>query len=515
MRVRTVRTRRRRVPPRQILAPAIAALAAIMWLLGLHTITPSEMGSTGLITHLSPILLLSYPVLIVAVLIELLAADSRQRVLTAFTMLGVVLVYGLQPASEQVARMPVAWLHIGFAQYIADHGHILPDFDARFSWPGFFSLIAFLSRASGQADMTPLLQWAPVVLTGLATLGMRALASQVLGRGRTAWLATWIFLLTEWTEQDYFSPQAVSYILMLGALAVTARYLVRPGLISREPASVRRRLIPAGTPYDRLLAQAIVLLLALALAPSHQLTPFVLGGLLLLLLLTGRLWPAWLPWLVLIPAVIWFSLGARDFWAGQLHMIIEDLGNVTSSVDQGIGGRFVGDAGRTLILDIRIGLTGVVALLTAAGWWELRRRGVRSWALPLLAVLPFGLIALQSYGGEIFVRCYLFALPFCAMLAAVAINGAITRALLSRPSPAHRRAGTLFRRRARVIATVFVLLTALGMATVTARGGNDAYTSFSRADLAAVEYAYQHASNGQSIDVLMSAVPTDFEKVGV
>ena len=489
--------------------PAMAALAASLWLLGLHTVRPAQMGSLGLIAQLTPVQLASYPILVAAMVAEVAAARPRPRLLAAFTALGVLLVYGLQPASEQAARMSVAWTHAGFAQYIAVHGHVLNGFDARFSWPGFFSLIAFIARASGRTDATGLLRWAPMVLAGLGTLGMRALATQVLGTGRAAWIATWLFLFAEWTEQDYFSPQAVTYVLMLAGLAVTLRYLVRS---------------KGDSPWTRTAAQAIVVVIALALAPSHQLTPFVFGGLLLIMLFTRRLCAPWLPWLVLAPAVLWFGLGATDFWQGHLNTIFGDIGNVSSSVHQGIGARFVGDAGRTFLLGLRVGLTAAMGLLALTGWGVLRRRGTRSWTLPLLAAAPFTLVALQSYGGEIFLRCYLFALPFAAILAAVAVDALIGtgHALAGGsggvvPPGKHgsrlRPRGALLRR-AMPLAAAFAILTGLGLATVTARGGNDAYTSISRADVAAMDYTYLHATPGQSIAALLSDVPLSYRNVG-
>jgi hypothetical protein len=504
--------------PRGLAAPGLAALAALLWLLGLHPVLPTDLGSLGLIAALSPATLLAYPMLLAAVVLELLRRPLRPHVLAAMTILGVVLVYGLQPASEQTARITVSWLHTGFAGYIADNGQALQGFDARFSWPGFFSLIAFLTKAAGQPDASPLLQWAPMILAGLAVLGMRALAVTVLGDGRAAWLATWVFLLTEWTEQDYFSPQATTYLLMLATLALTARYLVRPGLAVALPfrgrSPQRPRPMPRGLPAERLAVQGLIVLFALALAVSHQLTSLLLFGLLLVLALTRRLWSNWLPWLVLVPALVWFALGAKDFWWGQLHLVIGGLGKVGSSVNEGITDRFVGDAGRTAILVVRVGLTIVVGTLAAAGWWARRRRGLRAAPLPLLAIAPLALVVLQSYGGEVFVRCYLFALPFAAILVASWLDAVLG----ARPAPGAMRATIRIGHRltrARVV-TVGVILTLFGMGTVVARGGNDAYTSFSRTDVAAVADAYRLARPGQTISgISTDALPLGFSRIGV
>lgn len=503
-----------------LVVPALAVLAAALWLLGLHPLSPGQIGGAGIFPSLSPILVLSYPVLVTAVVFELAGVRPRPRLLGALTCLGVVFVYGLQPAAEQTARMTVSWLHIGFADYIANHGHTLLGFDGRFSWPGFFSVIAFLTKAGGAHDATPLIQWAPMVFAALNTLGMRAIACAVMGSGRAAWLATWLFLLTQWTEQDYFSPQATTYVLLLAALALTARYLVRPGLAGLSGRRGDPVLAPAYSVGERLGAQGLVVLLAIALAPSHQLTSFVLAGFLVVMALSGRLWPRWLPWLVFVPALVWFSLGARDFWQGQLHMIIGEAGNIFSSVDESVGARFVGDATRTAILSLRVAMTVAVGVLALCGWWTRRRRGVNSWVLLVLAGLPFGMIIVQSYGGEVLVRCFLFALPFAALSGAFALErllatkttpgtAPITAPLAASAHPPHSRSW-----RARVV-LVSVILTLFGLCTVAARGGNDAYTSFSRADVATVEQAYQRALPGQTIAALSAdPTPMDFARVG-
>lgn len=482
-------------------SPALALLAVVVWVLGLRQISPGEMGSLGLIGELSPLVIAGFGVLILAMVTELRRRRPRGRLLTTYTMALIVGIYGIQPLSEQIARLPVAWLHTGFIQYIAEHGDILHDYDARFSWPGFFEMMAFVEKAAGASSVTSLLSWAPAVLVGLAALGVRAIAVTVLGNGRAAWLATWIFLLADWTEQDYFSPQAVTFVLYLGALAVVVRHLVRPGLIEPVKGRFRQRPVPANSARDRIAAQAVVVFIALALAISHQLSPYVLGGVLLVLLFTGRLWPAWLPVLVLAAALVWLALGAKEYWLGQLGTIFGSVGDLSSSLNEGFSGRFVGSTGRIAILCVRVGITVGTGLLAVAGWRVLRKRGVRSWVLPLLAVVPFGLAGLQPYGGEVLMRCFLFALPFLALLGGVALS-------------------TVFKPRRKGVRYWFAVgglcltLFGLGAATITARGGNDAYTSMSSSDLTVVQTAYEMASSGQEILSLTDDVPLYSDRVG-
>ncbi|HKS45861.1 MAG TPA: hypothetical protein VJT49_12265 [Amycolatopsis sp.] len=489
--------------------PGLAAVAVILWVVGLSPISPAQIGGAGLIAELSVATLLSYPALIAAVMFELLRYKPRNWLLSLYTAIGVIMVYGLQPAVEEEARLPTSWLHAGFAEYIADHGEVLQHFDARFSWAGFFSLVAMITKAAGLPSAVPLLNWAPVVLEGLMVLGVRAFAVSALGNRRASWLAPWVFLCGNWTEQDYFSPQATTMVLSLAALTLTFRHLVRPRLTEPVRARLRARLAPRSSPKARLVAQGAVVLIGLGLAPTHQLTPFVLGGLLLVLLLFGRLWPAWLPFVMVGAAVVWFSLGAEDFWSGQLiQLILGPLGDVGSNVGQGLFSRFSGSFGHLVVLMVRVATTGFVIALAAAGIYLMRRRdGLRSWLLPALCAAPFGLALAQSYGGEVFMRCYLFALPIMALPSGIALERATmsARRLRLKNRPAHTLA---------VAAIPWLVLTVLTAATITARGGNDAYTTASSSDVAAVTWAVERARPGERVDSLVNAVPVDFMRVG-
>lgn len=475
--------------------PLIAVIAAVCWLAGFHPIDPTTLGSFGILPELSPALLLAYPLLVVGFIVEL-REGQRGWALTMITVLAVLAVYALQPAAEPVGRLPVAWLHVGFSDYINAHGAVLHNFDARFSWPGFFSFLALLTGASGLKDSSVLISFAPVVLTGTATVAVRAIALSVFGQGRIAWLAAWVFLIGNWTEQDYLSPQGSTYLLLLAGLAVTFRYLTRPGLL--EPVAkgqFLRPAVPANTPMERLFAEALVVVLALALAPSHQLSPYMLAGLLFILLLCGRLWARWLPFVVLLLAVVWFVLGARDFWIGQLHEITGSIGNLGSSVNQGFDQRLSTNAGRTAMLDVRIGITLIVGLLAAIGAYLLRRKRKRSLTLVLMAVTAFAMAVAQPYGGEILIRCYLFALPWFALLAAVLLDD-LLMATFVKPWP---RRGAL--------ALGAVLIAGLMLGDVAARGGNDAYVAFTRADIDAVQQAYDLAKDGQTLDTVAAYAP--------
>ena len=525
--------------PLDLLPIVLAAVAVLSWLLGLHAIEPSSLDGWGLVGQLGPLVLLSYPVLIAAGVLELIRPDRRTWVLAVITVAAVVLVYGLQPAVESAARLPVPWLHAGFSEYIAQNGAVLEAYDTRFSWPGFFAAAAMLGSAVGVDNPMALLNWAPVVLGGMAVLAMRALAGAVFRSGPAIWLATWIFLLANWTEQEYFSPQGTVMVLFLAALAVTVRYLVKPGILEGGRIRLSARPAPDGTPRARIWAIFLVVGFTAAIAPTHQLTPYVLVAMLLVLLLFGRLRPAWLPVFAGVPVVAWFVFGARGFWISQLHLLTDSIGRLDSSIRQGISQRLSGtsptdgtgisatgdpadlstgavDAAHQAIVTLRIGITGAVVVLAVIGYIVLRRRGTRTWTLPALAAAAFLPALVQPYGGEVFVRCYLLALPWLAIGGAVALAALVRTPVTAGVGDAGEEVEADRRSGSRTVGAVLIgaVLVALGLSTVVARGGNDAYVTNTTADVASVEWIYANAGPQDTVVAPLWYSPLRTERVG-
>lgn len=525
--------------PLDLLPIVLAAVAVLSWLLGLHAIEPSSLDGWGLVGQLGPLVLLSYPVLIAAGVLELIRPDRRTWVLAVITVAAVVLVYGLQPAVESAARLPVPWLHAGFSEYIAQNGAVLEAYDTRFSWPGFFAAAAMLGSAVGVDNPMALLNWAPVVLGGMAVLAMRALAGAVFRSGPAIWLATWIFLLANWTEQEYFSPQGTVMVLFLAALAVTVRYLVKPGILEGGRIKLSARPAPDGTPRARIWAIFLVVGFTAAIAPTHQLTPYVLVAMLLVLLLFGRLRPAWLPVFAGVPVVAWFVFGARGFWISQLHLLTDSIGRLDSSIRQGISQRLSGtsptdgtgisatgdpadlstgavDAAHQAIVTLRIGITGAVVVLAVIGYIVLRRRGTRTWTLPALAAAAFLPALVQPYGGEVFVRCYLLALPWLAIGGAVALAALVRTPVTAGVGDAGEEVEADRRSGSRTVGAVLIgaVLVALGLSTVVARGGNDAYVTNTTADVASVEWIYANAGPQDTVVAPLWYSPLRTERVG-
>lgn len=468
----------------------------------------ADIGPLGLVTALRPGLYVALALLTASFVIGVFREQSSSRWwLAAHVVVLVVLLHGAASMIEPLPRMVSSWLHVGFADYIARTGETLPELDARFSWPGFFALVAMATGTAGMANAMPLLTWTPVVLNLLYCAAVYRLARELSPEPRTAWLAVWLFVPANWVGQDYFGPQAMNYLFYLVLLlALVAWFRGAPRARSRPPgravgwlrSALRlprepRWLEPERPPLGPAALAGligIVLVVFAASTVSHQLTPVAAVVAVSGLVLVGSCTMRTLPVLLGVLLVAYISYGTVAYWSGHLDDVFGFIGRLNRTVSDTTVERVRGDTAHQIVVLSRLSIAALVWGLAAAGAWWRARRGQGDRALLALAGAPFLLPALQSYGGEMLLRVYAFALPFVVILVA-AVPGALGSV---------RRVG-----HPAVLAGVLSL--ALIGSFFVARYGNEAFEQVRPADAQAVTWLYAHAPEGASLVSLTSNVP--------
>jgi hypothetical protein len=484
------------------------------------------MGQLGLVTILGWTFFAGLGLLVAGLSLELVRTPLRPHHLMILVIGLVIMLFGTASAVEPTARLVDSWVHAGFVQYMFVHGHVLNGYDARFSWPGGFSLGAVLVAFTGQTNALDFLRWAPLVFE-LLYLPPLLVIAKCSGVGRRAgWLGVTLFYVANWTDQDYFSPQALNLFFFLVVVA-TVLAAWRPKGLSQSGGhgdGLRARIaqIRAGFTLRRMAGHdavatwngtltvgvlGLLLLVCLASAISHQITPYALVLALAGCLLTRRLGR---PELVVIAAVLavgWLSLGASDFWVGHLSQIFGSIGRIGSTFGSNVTSRVTGSASHRLVVDLRILLTATLFGLAVIGSL---RRATETRTLEFLVGAPFLLLVFQNYGGEVLIRVLLFGLPFTSLLAASAIlpnrSGAV--------APLIPRIRRRVRGPAVLGLTVAVTLFGFALVTTVVRGGNDAYEAFSTGELQAVNFAYDHVQPHQSIGLVAPYLPVGQRDVG-
>lgn len=310
-----------------------------------------------------------------------------------------------------ITDLPIyAWTykHVGIVDYLLVH-HALPPtgVDIYREWPAAFTSLAWMSSVTTVDPLTVAHWFAPVTHVVLAVLV--GVLARALGLGRAqALVAAFVMELANWVGQDYYSPQALAFAM--GVAVVTL-------LVSGEGSAA---------------AHVLAFIGFAAIVPTHQLTPFWLFGLLVLLTLTRRVRPAWL----VLPygAVLAGYLYPRQQIVFK-HGVFSGANPVANSETNA---EYVGSAAKVFTSLACRGLSAAVILLAVvalAFWWRTKR----PYLVPaLIAFSPFVLLFVNDYGGEAVFRTYLYALPGCAVLIAPLATWALAR---TPDGPWRRRAG--------------------------------------------------------------------------
>jgi O-antigen/teichoic acid export membrane protein len=512
--------------------PAVAAVAVLaaagcaMFFSFLRGTDLSQMNGLGLISVLPVGSLAGVVLLSLALIAGIALPRAHPALLGAALVALMVCLNGAAAVIEAQPRFATAYQIAGYVDYVAQTGHTAPGLQAYFSWPGFFAFIAALAGAAGQHDLIPLMRLWPVMIDLLCLLPLFLIMRNLRISWRARWLAGFFFTVGSWVGQDYFSPQALNYLLYLVFVAILTTWftgvgptgypwlpsLARSSLYSwpsRLPGWLRpsrlyrrgsQRLEPGELPARSASTAQRALLLALLIGiyavatTSHQLTPFYMLGACVVLILARRCVLVGLPLLLGVILVGWFSYAAVAFWSGHMADIFGGIGQIGGNVSTSVGGRVTGgDSLHELALVARAALAGLIVLLACLGIVRRRLRHLDDRILLALLYMPLPSIALQSYGGEIALRIYLFLLPAAAILAACFFF----------PSPESGRPGW------RRLSALAVCAMVLPLTFLLARYGNETFERTPTGELAAMNYVYDHVGSGARVLWLSPDPETD------
>ena len=486
-------------------ALGLGAVGGLVALVGLVGADQEDVGSLGLLPAI-PVIAGIGAAMTVAAVVALLGERPRDHLASGGLLaLLIVVLHGAPGIIEENPRFAVAWLHVGFVDHISTEGTLLTDLDARFSWPGFFAGGALLDRAAGTDGVLWMLRFAPVVFTGLACLGIWVLARSLRMSSTTAGGACLLFVVVNWSAQDYFSPQATAFLLTLLVFVLVSRWFPGRG---PDPSGVVGRMlrwrgdaddvptVDADEPSRELGRLVVVLGVCGAVIISHQLTPGFLTAALLALGLAGVIRLRWIGAMVLLMTAAWLSFAGEAWWLGHLDTLTGSVGDVGGIVEDNVGQRTAGaDASRETVLRARLGLSlllwGGAALVLARAWWAGPSR--RDVFLAALFLSPFPLLVAQPYGGELVIRIFLFVLPAAALVLAGAVLG----------DAAPWR---------RVILGV-ALIAALPLFAL-ARFGNEAFEMVRDGDLETVQVLLDEAPDGTVVFVANGQALMNVDRVG-
>jgi len=406
----------------RISIPSLALIVAIgCWLSSLVGVNLRSMNAVGLLSVMPVTFFASLALLTAGFMFAFDRHPNRRLLLAGYLATLATVIHGTPALLYGTVRYSWSWKHLGVVDFIQRHGAVDPD--AQFlgiyhSWPGLFALTATVSDVTG-IDPRTIAIWTPLVLTLLELLALWLIFQVLVDDQRIVWLGLWLFTVGNWVGQEYFSPQGFTFLLYLTVLAVA---------LPLERRVQGRRAGPAigeGVgPTDGRGRVAVILFLLLVMATivaSHQLTPLMVVITLTVAALFRASRTMWLAIAGAAMTAAWIVGPAWSYVQREASGFLDGVGSPpetasasfldTERISAGQAAVVIGD--RFLVQAmIVLALVGIVSRL-------LRRRSVG--LLCGLLCAPAVLVA-TDYEGEVLFRVYLFAIPWLALAAAIAIT---------------------------------------------------------------------------------------------
>ncbi|MCW2812481.1 MAG: hypothetical protein JWP61_2939, partial [Friedmanniella sp.] len=382
------------------------------------------------------------------------------------------LVVASQAAMYREPTVVVAARHIGIVEYLLANGQLDRSTDIYQGWAGLFSSAAVNVQSAGITNVFLYAACWAVVAAPCMTFAVTMLARHFLDE-RRAWLAGLLFALGSSLNTVFFAPQVIGFLL---AITILVLLITPPGATSpfRLPARV-----------------GLVSILSVALAVTHQISPYMLTCALGALVLFRLVRPWWVPVIPLAPAVVWALLNRNLLGRYVDSSAFGQLFSNLAPPDNAVGSSPVALANRLTFLMPALALVaiGVVALVVL-----FRTRTRVTFGLAAASASSVVIMLGTAYGNEGIFRVALFALPWLAILACV---------------PLPPLTAPLAQRAVRVAAAVaFLLLLAVN---VLGQSGMDWARVIRRGDVQAVSWVENRAPEGSAILALgtVLTLPTD------
>lgn len=417
------RFRLRRAGPGARTALGVLPAAVALWLLSLRNVDLSQMGDLGLLQVLPVPFWAALALLVLGFCVA--AGDRRtpHACFATYVLALITLIHATPPMLYGELRYSWAWKHVAVTDAMIRHNGEVPyagGFGIYNQWPGFFQFNALLLRAVGLESPVAYALWAQLLANVLMLGPLLLIYRSITTDRRLIWGAVWIYYSCSWVGQDYFAPQAFTFLLYAALIALVLKQLSSSTIPHRGASR-------PGWPPRRFM---LLIVIEAAIISSHQLTPLMLITALLVLSLPRGNRRVVLPALAgaITLNLAWYATVARPYVSENLDDFVGAVTRPEANVWSGLSRLADAAPSQVMVSWIDRGLSGGVFLLAAVGF--IVRGWTRRTPMPLLALSPLPLALVNAYGGEMVFRAYMFALPAAAFLVAALLVPPVGRMLV-------------------------------------------------------------------------------------
>lgn len=352
-------------------------------------------GVGGFLPEISPLWYAGLVLLLAGIVL----ARGKSEVHAMFALVSLVAAFTLTPALVYgMPRSQSAAKHVDLVQLILSAHYLDLRAGIYQAYSGFFSAVAWVCDLAGIHDSIGLATCWPFVIGLVELAELRFFFGRLINSSYRIWVGMTLVLLVNAVGQDYFSPQSVGFVLALGVYGLA---LGRdcPGL------SDRMRI-------------ALLVFAGCSLAVTHEFSPYVAGGTLVVLVIFRAARPWYVPATCLLPAIFWAAFN----WHVLKNFVSADIGDLYNYIPPKVISApglqrlaIVGESSYALLLGLL-----VLIVLASIGFARTVRRP-QAWGFMISAGMGIIVISVNPYGNEGIFRASLFGIPWLTLVAMEAL----------------------------------------------------------------------------------------------
>jgi hypothetical protein len=316
---------------------------------------------------------------------------------------------------EGTTRFDSSFTVGGEIDYILRNSFLNAELVRYHNWPGaeiFGASFILLTNLS----LDTLLSFAPFISQIIYFIIIYPLFTIVLNDNIKVWISCWIFFISNWLNQDYFSPQNVAFLLYLIILFFFFKLILE----NKHRAENKFNII----------------VIILALVTTHILTPFILLLDALSITLMNKMSKLntkffSLTFVIFIIYLSWEVYGA-NFMFPKIINLLQDALNFELTKAGAVNRISSGSDQHLHIVQFRIYNALLLYLIAFIGLVSgiKHLKNVVPSIMILLMISSLGLFGAGGYGGEIIIRIVLFSLIPLSYFAAQNFDKKITKVIL-------------------------------------------------------------------------------------
>jgi len=357
---------------------------------------PEGLRFLGLFSVMPIGFIISLTILSMSFFITLNMKNEHQRILFCQFALLIVFINLTPVLVEGTPRFSSTYANYHSVDYVIKKGYINPSAQWIHNWPAFSILESiFVQVAAVPAEL--ILSMYPTMYNFILFFPLFAFFRLMFNNTEQCWIAMWIFYIVNWIGQDYFSMQSLGFF----AFVLFSLVLFKFG---NNNTRARNWLI-------------LMSLLFFLVASNHLLSSVVVLSLILVFFAFKQFRKLSIVVLLIVIFGFWTMFGATIYLEWNAEALIKRAFDFWFKFQTSVVSRVAGSPGRVIASQTRLVFSALVLLLGFIGITVMhikRENGKTEKKLFLMMLSICLLLFFSSYGGELFMRIFLFSLvPLC------------------------------------------------------------------------------------------------------